>query len=105
MRDWEKRGGVIAIAGVAAAALGGVLRVKALGPAGLALLGAGVFCWGLSGIVEGRMSFSRPGSRYSARYYGLAARAWGVLLCLAGATMAGFGLLLLINPDASLTED
>lgn len=99
MRDWEKRAGIIAAAGVAAAALGRVLRVKALGPAGLALLGAGVFCWGLSGMLEGRMSFPRPGSRQGAIYYGLAARAWGALLCIVGAIITGAGLILLVKAE------
>ena len=104
MRDWEKRAGLISLTGVGLAALGGALRITQLGLAGLAVLGAGVICWGLSGVIEGRVSFSRPGTRYSESHYGLAARAWGVLLCLAGAAMTGCGLLLLVIPDAPLAE-
>lgn len=102
MLDWEKRAGVISIAGVAAATLGGVLRLESLSLAGLATIGAGVFCWGLGGVLGRRVVFSRPGSRHSASYYGLAARAWGALLCLAGAAVAGLGFTPLLKPGASV---
>lgn len=102
--DLEKKGGIIAIVGLALAGLGGALQLTRLGLAGLLVLGAGVICWGLSGVFEGRMSFFHPGVRYSESYYGLAARAWGVLICLAGIALVGFNFLLFLNPDMSFAE-
>ena len=104
MQDLEKRGGIIAVVGVALAALGGALRLSRLGLAGLGVLGVGVICWGLSGMLQGRMSFFHPGVRYSENYYGLAARAWGILICLVGMALVGFSLLLFIKPDMSFAE-
>lgn len=104
MRDLEKKGGIIAVVGMALAALGGALRLSRLGLAGLGVLGVGVICWGLSGKIEGRMSFFHPGVRYSENYYGLAARAWGLLICLTGIALLGFSLLLFVKPDISFAE-
>jgi hypothetical protein len=104
MQDLEKKGGIIAVVGLALAALGGALRLSRLGLAGLGVLGVGVICWGLSGLIEGRMSFFHPGVRYSENYYGLAARAWGLLICLTGIALVGFSLLLFVKPDMSFAE-
>ena len=104
MIDFEKKGGIIAIIGVAVAAVGGLLRVTRLGLFGMAILGLGVICWGLSGLIEKRIVFSRPGTRYSSSYYGLAARAWGAMLCIAGAGVAGFSVLLLFYPDVTFEQ-
>ena len=103
MGDWEQRAGVISVAGVAAAALGLALRLEPLSLAGLTALGAGVVCWGLGGVIDGRISFSRPRSPYGETYHGLAARARGALLCLAGTAVAGLGLTQLLLPDVSFT--
>jgi hypothetical protein len=104
MRDLEKRGGIIAVVGVALSALGGAMNLTHIGLAGLGILGVGIICWGLSGMLEGRMSFFHPGVRYRESYYGLAARAWGILICLAGMTLVGFSLLLFVRPDMSFAE-
>lgn len=104
MPDWEKRGGIIAIVGVAITALGGALNLPRIGLVGLGILGVGVIGWGLSGVIDGRMSFFHPGVRYRESYYGLAARAWGILICLAGIALAGISLLLFIRPDMSFAE-
>ena len=104
MQNLERRGGIIAIAGVALAALGGALNFTLLGLAGLGILGVGVICWGLSGMIGGQMSFFHPGVRYRESYYGLAARAWGILICLAGIALVGFSLLLFVQPDMSFAE-
>lgn len=104
MRDLEKTGGVIAIIGIATGALGGALRLTRFGLVGLGILGVGMICWGLSGTIEGRMSFFHPGVRYSENYYGLAARAWGILICLAGMAVVVFSILLFIKPDMSFGE-
>lgn len=99
VQDFEKTGGIIALIGVVLAAIGGSLRFTRLGLLGLGVLGVGVVCWGVSGIVEGRMIFSRPGVRYRQSFYGLAARLWGVLICMAGVALFGFSLLLFVKPD------
>lgn len=97
--DFEKRGGIIAIAGVVVAAFGNVLGGTRPGLVGLAILGVGVLCWGLSGLIEKRILFFHPGVRYNESYYGVAARAWGALLSLAGLAVAGFSALLFFYPD------
>ncbi|MBA2732104.1 MAG: hypothetical protein H0U54_04340 [Acidobacteria bacterium] len=100
----EKKGGIIAIAGIALAALGGALRLTSLGLVGLGVVGVGIICWGMSGMLEGRMSFFHPGVRYSETYYGLAGRAWGILILLSGVGLVGFSILLLFQPDLSFEE-
>lgn len=104
MQNLENRGGIIAIVGVALGALGGALNSTGIGLAGLGILGVGVICWGLSGMIEGQMSFFRPGVRHRRSYYGLAARVWGILISLAGFALVGFSLLLFAQPDMSFAE-
>ncbi len=104
MLDLEKKGGVIAVVGVALAALGGALQLTRLGLTGLGILGIGVICWGMSGLLEGRMVFFHSGVRYRESYYGLAARVWGILIILAGLALVGFSFLLFLNPDMSFRE-
>jgi hypothetical protein len=104
MPDLEKTGGVIAIVGLAIAVLGGSLQLTRLGLVGLGVLGVGVTCWGASGVIEGRMIFFHPGVRYSESYYGLAARAWGILISMVGLALVGFSLLLFLNPDMSFKQ-
>lgn len=104
MKDFEKTGGIIALIGVVLAAIGGSLQFNLLGLLGLGVLGVGVVCWGVSGVIEGRMIFSRPGVRYRQSYYGLAARLWGVLLCMAGVALVGFSFLLFFNPDMAIEQ-
>jgi len=101
IQDLEKKGGIIAIAGIALAALGGVLRLTPLGLVGLGVVGVGIICWGMSGMLEGRMSFFHPGVRYSETYYGLAGRAWGALILLSGVGLVGFSILHLFQPNMS----
>lgn len=99
MPDFEKSGGMVAIIGVAVAALGGALGVNRWGLLGMVILGMGIIFWGLSGLIEKRILFFRPGISSSQSYYGLAARAWGALLCLAGLGVTGFSALLFFKPD------
>jgi hypothetical protein len=104
VQDFEKTGGIIALIGVALAAIGGSLQFTRLGLIGLGVLGVGVVCWGVSGVIEGRMIFSRPGVRYRQSYYGLAARLWGVLICMAGVALVGLSFLLFFKPEMSFEE-
>lgn len=99
--DFEKIGGALTISGVAIAALGRAAGVNRFGLVGLGILGAGIICWGLSGLIEKRILFFHPGVRRSESYYGVAARAWGALLCLAGLGVAGFSIALFFEPDLS----
>jgi hypothetical protein len=102
--DFEKSGGLIAVGGVVVAALGSALGVNRLGLLGMVILGVGIICWGLSGLIEKRILFFRPGVKYSQSYYGVAARAWGALLCLAGIAVAGFSALYFFAPDAEFAQ-
>jgi hypothetical protein len=104
MQDFEKRGGIIALVGLALVLLGEFLQFTRLGLLGLAILGVGVIFWGVSGVIEGRMIFFHPGVRYSESYYGFAARVWGVLICMAGAALVGFSFLLFFKPDLSFEQ-
>ncbi|MDQ3685523.1 MAG: hypothetical protein M3430_07955 [Acidobacteriota bacterium] len=72
--------------------------------AGLVILGVGVICWGVSGVIEGRMIFTAPGVRHRESYYGLAARLWGVLISMAGVALVGFGSLLIYRPGSSFEQ-
>jgi hypothetical protein len=102
--DFETVGGLIAAGGVGLAAMGGVLQWPSAGLVGLVILGLGVCCWGVSGLAEGRILFFKPGVRHTQSHYGWAARAWGVLLCLAGLAISGAGMLLLLKPGVSLEQ-
>jgi hypothetical protein len=102
--DFETAGGLIAAGGVGLAAMGSALRLPSAGLVGLVVLGLGVCCWGISGLAEGRILFFSPGVRHRQSHYGWAARAWGVLLCLAGLAISGAGILLLLKPDVSLEQ-
>lgn len=104
MPDFEKSGGIIVIVGVAVAALGGASGVNRLSLLGMIILGVGIISWGLSGLFEKRILFFHPGMRRSESYYGVAARAWGALLCLGGLGVVGFSVILFFTPDIAFEQ-
>lgn len=84
--------------GIAFAALASWLNFDPAGFLGIGLLGAGITCWSIDGLLNQRLPFFVQGIQVRIRVEGFLVRAWSIVFAALGFLLMGYGILSLLNP-------